>query len=101
MYPLCSGNCPTEEQLPGDTCKGYPARGNIDDRMWFRYEGCKLGVKKWENGDEINDGMTFTIPLRERLNYIPMKQWLLVAGLHHDRRSPYHRNRSRPGLSGN
>lgn len=23
-----------------EICKGYPARGNIDDRMWFRYEGC-------------------------------------------------------------
>ena len=22
MYPLCSGSCPSESELPGETCKG-------------------------------------------------------------------------------
>jgi hypothetical protein len=52
-----------------EICNKYPPRGDVNNRMWFKYGGFTLKVIEWDNDGETNDGMTFIIPLKTRLDY--------------------------------
>ena len=52
-----------------EICNRYPKRGDIENRLWFRFSGCKLVLMKWDNDGVGVSGPTFVIPLRERLQY--------------------------------
>jgi hypothetical protein len=52
-----------------EICNGYPRRGDVENRMWFRYEGYRIELMDWCNGDLVIRGPTIVIPLNERLEY--------------------------------
>ncbi len=52
-----------------ELCKRYPPRGDIKNRIWFKYAGYRLEIIDWYNGDIIKRGQTFVLPLNERLDY--------------------------------
>lgn len=52
-----------------EICRQYPARGDIDNRLWFRSAGIKLILMKWDNAGVSFSGPTFVIKLGDRLEY--------------------------------
>lgn len=52
-----------------EICLGYPDRGDLAKRMWFRGKPIEMKVMSWEYDGDIIEGMTFVIPLGERLAY--------------------------------
>ncbi len=52
-----------------EICNAYPKRGDIDNRIWFRFTGSQLVLMKWDNAGVTVSGPTFAIPLQDRLDY--------------------------------
>lgn len=52
-----------------EICNAYPVRGDIENRMWFRFSESRLVLKKWDNDGVSVSGPTFVIPLNGRLAY--------------------------------
>lgn len=53
-----------------EVCRCYPERGDTDNRIWFRADGHKLVLMKWDNAGTAVSGPTFVISLRgARLDY--------------------------------
>lgn len=52
-----------------EICNRYPERGDLENRIWFRFTSSKLVLMKWDNGRIPVSGPTFVIPLQGRLDY--------------------------------
>ena len=52
-----------------EICNAYPERGDVENRLWFRFSGIKLVLKKWDNDGDVVSGPTFVIPLVGMLFY--------------------------------
>ncbi|MCK9570288.1 hypothetical protein M0R72_15185 [Candidatus Pacearchaeota archaeon] len=52
-----------------EVCNAYPRRGDDNNRIWFRWTGCRIVLMKWDNGGILISGPTFVIPLKGRLEY--------------------------------
>ncbi len=52
-----------------EICNRYPERGDIENRIWFRFTGSRIVLMKWDNAGVTVSGPTFAIPLKGRLDY--------------------------------
>jgi hypothetical protein len=52
-----------------EICHGYPEKGDLTKRVWYRYHGFEIKPMYYRVGDLIFDGPTIVIPLREMIEY--------------------------------